>query len=166
MKWCEVNDYDISWGLHREGRSKVAYNSSGKRQFVPLVQIDLFHRLLGVLLFVYMLTSKLRNCQPISLVVFLGWLVSVCSKQVSLSLSLSLFCVIRHWCLWPLKTQRREQILPPRRWLRLLLPWILKWHSLDRGWGCYTNHVHKGIRILWRGGGGVERGAILLNVCY
>ena len=140
----------------------IKVQAKGKRQFVPLVRVDLFHRLLVVLLFVYMLTSKLRNCQPVSLVVFLGWLVLVCSKRVSLSLWLSLFCVIRHWCLWPLKTQRREQILPPRRWLRLPLPWILKWHSLDRGWGYYTNHVNKKILICEVG----DRGAILLNVCY
>lgn len=50
----------------------IIVQAKGKRQFVPLVQVDLFHRLLGILLFVYMLTSKLRNCQPISLVVFLG----------------------------------------------------------------------------------------------
>lgn len=50
----------------------ITAQAKNKRQFVPLIQVDLFHRLLGVLLFVYMLTSKLRNCQPISLVVFLG----------------------------------------------------------------------------------------------
>lgn len=38
----------------------IKVQAKGKRQFVPLVQVDLFHRLLGVLLFVYMLTSKLR----------------------------------------------------------------------------------------------------------